>query len=42
MVVDDVLRLGDNPSLDLIHVIKEPGASLADSYLDEGFILEKY
>ena len=41
MVVDAVLRLGDNPSLDLIHVIKKPGATLADSYLDEGFILEK-
>ena len=41
MVVDAVLRLGDNPSLDLIHVIKKPGATLSDSYLDEGFILEK-
>ena len=41
MVVDAVLRLGDNPSLDLIHVIKKPGATLADSYLDDGFILEK-
>jgi T-complex protein 1 subunit beta len=41
MVVDAVLRLGENPSLDLIHVIKKPGATLADSYLDEGFILEK-
>ena len=37
MVVDAVLRLGDNPSLDLIHVIKKPGATLADSYLDDGF-----
>ena len=41
MVVDAVLRLGENPSLDLIHIIKKPGATLADSYLDEGFILEK-
>ena len=41
MVVDAVLRLGENPSLELIHVIKKPGATLADSYLDEGFILEK-
>ena len=41
MVVDAVLRIGDNPSLDLIHVIKKPGATLADSYLDDGFILEK-
>ena len=41
MVVDAVLRLGENPSLDLIHVIKKPGATLADSYLDDGFILEK-
>ena len=41
MVVDAVLRLGENPSLELIHVIKKPGATLADSYLDEGFVLEK-
>ena len=41
MVVDAVLRLGENPSLDLIEVIKKPGGTLADSYLDEGFILEK-
>ena len=41
MVVDAVLRLGENPSLELIHVIKKPGATLEDSYLDEGFILEK-
>ena len=41
MVVDAVLRLGDNPSLDLIHVIKKPGATLVYSYLDDGLILEK-
>ena len=41
LVVDAVLRLGDNPSLDLIKVIKKPGASLSDSFLAEGFILEK-
>ena len=41
MVVDEVLRLGESPSLDLIHVIKKPGATFSYSYLDEGFILEK-
>ena len=41
MVVDAVLRLGDNPSLDLIKVIKKPGGTLNESFLEEGFILEK-
>lgn len=41
MVVDAVLRLGENPSLDLIKIIKKPGGTLSDSYLAEGFILEK-
>jgi len=41
MVVDAVLRLGDTPTLDLIKVIKKPGATLSDSFLAEGFILEK-
>ena len=41
MVVDAVLRLGDTPSLDLIKVIKKPGGTLQDSFLAEGFILEK-
>ena len=41
MVVDAVLRLGENPNLDLIKIIKKPGATLSDSYLDDGFILEK-
>ena len=41
MVVDAVLRLGENPSLDLIQIIKKPGGTLSDSYLDDGFILEK-
>ncbi|MCQ2965045.1 MAG: T-complex protein 1 subunit beta [archaeon] len=41
MVVDAVLRLGENPSLDLIHLIKKLGGTLSDSYLDDGFILEK-
>ena len=41
MVVDAVLRLGDTPSLDLIKVIKTPGGTLQDSFLAEGFILEK-
>jgi T-complex protein 1 subunit beta len=41
MVVDAVLRLGENPSLDLIKVIKKPGGTLNESFLEEGFILEK-
>lgn len=41
MVVEAVERLGENPSLDLIKIIKKPGATLRDSFLDEGFILEK-
>ncbi|EGG16823.1 chaperonin containing TCP1 beta subunit [Cavenderia fasciculata] len=43
MVVDAVLRLGNsaNINLDNIHIIKKSGGSLRDSYLDEGFILEK-
>jgi T-complex protein 1 subunit beta len=35
------LRLQGNPNLDAIHIIKKTGGSLRDSYLDEGFILEK-
>jgi len=36
-----VLRLKGKPNLDYIQVIKKPGASLKDSFLEEGFILEK-
>ena len=41
MAVNAVKRLGDNPNLDLIKIIKKPGGTLEDSFLDEGFILEK-
>merc|ERR1712178_147829 len=41
LAVDAVLRLRGKPNLDYIHVIKKPGASLKDSFLEEGFILEK-
>ncbi|KAH0474815.1 MAG: uncharacterized protein KVP18_003507 [Porospora cf. gigantea A] len=41
LAVDAVLRLRGDSNLDLIQVIKKVGGSLHDSYLDEGFILEK-
>ncbi|KAL8449000.1 hypothetical protein Emed_003352 [Eimeria media] len=42
IAVDAVMRLKENAaSLDLIHVLKKPGGCLRDSYLDDGFILEK-
>jgi len=39
--VDAVLRLKGSTNLDHIQVIKKPGGSLTDSYLEEGFILAK-
>eukprot|EP01114_Cavostelium_apophysatum_P004627 TRINITY_DN1495_c0_g1_i1.p1 TRINITY_DN1495_c0_g1~~TRINITY_DN1495_c0_g1_i1.p1 ORF type:complete len:537 (+),score=172.38 TRINITY_DN1495_c0_g1_i1:157-1767(+) len=39
--VDAVLRLKGSANLDAIHIVKKTGGSLRDSYLDEGFILEK-
>mmetsp|Transcript_7842 Transcript_7842/g.12556 ORF Transcript_7842/g.12556 Transcript_7842/m.12556 type:complete len:532 (+) Transcript_7842:56-1651(+) len=41
MSVDAVLRLKGSTDLEHIHIIKKKGGSLQDSYLDEGFILEK-
>lgn len=41
LVVDAVLRLKGSTNLDYIHIIKKAGGSLRDSYLAEGFILEK-
>eukprot|EP00440_Ansanella_granifera_P032921 gb/GFBE01035713.1/.p1 GENE.gb/GFBE01035713.1/~~gb/GFBE01035713.1/.p1 ORF type:complete len:534 (+),score=199.58 gb/GFBE01035713.1/:1-1602(+) len=41
LAVDAVLRLGGKPNIDYIQVLKKPGASLKDSFLEEGFILEK-
>jgi T-complex protein 1 subunit beta len=41
LAVDAVLRLKGSANLDYIKLIKKPGGTLRDSYLDEGFILEK-
>lgn len=41
LCVDAVLRLRGSGNLDYIKIIKKPGGSLKDSFLDEGYILEK-
>ncbi|CAD5211560.1 unnamed protein product [Bursaphelenchus okinawaensis] len=42
LAVDAILRLkGTSANLDAIQVIKKLGGSMEDSYLDEGFLLEK-
>ena len=41
LAVDAVLRMKGGSNLDLIQIIKKSGGTLKDSYLDEGFILEK-
>jgi len=41
LCVEAVLRLNGSTNLDYIHIIKKQGGSLRDSYLDDGFILEK-
>lgn len=42
IVVDAVMRFKhDSPSLEHIKIIKKPGASLKDSFLSDGLILEK-
>lgn len=41
MAVDAVLRLKGSTNLDMIHYIKQVGGSLSDSFLDEGFVLNK-
>ena len=41
MVVDAVLRLNGKSDLNLIQIIKKIGGKLQDSYLDDGFILDK-
>ncbi|XP_030070367.1 T-complex protein 1 subunit beta [Microcaecilia unicolor] len=41
LAVDAVLRLKGSGNLDAIHVIKKLGGSLTESYLDEGFLLDK-
>jgi T-complex protein 1 subunit beta len=41
IAVDAVLRLKGNDDLNLIKIIKRQGNSLNDSFLADGFILEK-
>lgn len=41
LAVDAILRLKGNTSLEAIHIIKKPGGTLKESFLDEGFILDK-
>ncbi|KAK7051124.1 T-complex protein 1 subunit beta [Halocaridina rubra] len=41
LCVDSVLRLKGSGNLDAIQIIKKQGGTLGDSFLDEGFILEK-
>ncbi|MCL4119515.1 UNVERIFIED_CONTAM: hypothetical protein GTU68_066419, partial [Idotea baltica] len=41
LAVDAVLRLKGSGNLDAIQIIKKQGGTLKDSFLDEGFILDK-
>jgi len=41
LAVNAVLRISKSMNLDAIQIIKKPGGSLKDSYLEEGFILNK-
>lgn len=41
LAVDAVLRLKGSGNLDAIQLIKKLGGQLSDSYLDEGFLLDK-
>jgi hypothetical protein len=41
LAVDAVMRLKGYPNLEYIHIIKKPGGTLKESFLDEGFILDK-
>jgi len=41
LAVDAVLRLKGSTNIDSIQIIKKLGGSLRDSFLDDGFILEK-
>jgi T-complex protein 1 subunit beta len=41
LAVDAVLRLRGSGNLDYIQIIKKPGESLADSFLEEGFVLDR-
>jgi len=41
LAVDAVLRLKGSTDLEHIQIIKKPGGRMVDSFLDEGFILDK-
>jgi T-complex protein 1 subunit beta len=41
LAVDAVLRLKGSTNIEMINVIKKLGGSLTDSYLDEGYIMDK-
>uniref|UniRef100_A0A7S2VVA9 CCT-beta n=1 Tax=Chlamydomonas chlamydogama TaxID=225041 RepID=A0A7S2VVA9_9CHLO len=41
LAVDAVMRLKDKADLEAIHIIKKTGGTLRESYLDEGYILDK-
>ncbi|XP_077121376.1 T-complex protein 1 subunit beta isoform X2 [Ranitomeya variabilis] len=41
LAVEAVLRLKGSGNLEAIHIIKKLGGSLTESYLDEGFLLDK-
>jgi T-complex protein 1 subunit beta len=41
LAVDAVMRLRGSGNLDAIHILKKQGGTLSDSFLDEGFILDK-
>jgi T-complex protein 1 subunit beta len=41
LAVEAVLRLKGSGNLDYIQVIKKPGGSLSDSFLEDGFVLNK-
>ena len=41
LAIDAIMRLKGSGNLEMIQLIEKPGGSLKDSYLDEGFILDK-
>lgn len=41
LAVDAVLRLKGSTDLDAIQILKKPGGTIRDSFLDQGFILDK-
>jgi len=41
LAVDAILRLKGSGNLEAIQILKKPGGLLKDSYLEEGFILDK-